>query len=114
MSRDRSKEAFKDYICKPFCSYFRENSKEDLACQAALVVVELANSGRLDMGALSVFNKGVDDCWQHDRDLDKTVCSQCSFWKEDCDFQSEENWDHAEPCGGYKVLSLLKTTGSGS
>jgi hypothetical protein len=106
-----SKKDFKHYICDPFCVYFRENSKEDLACNGAIVITDMVRCGRLDINMLSGLNRSVDFRGKHDSDLDETVCRQCSFREQDCDFQSEENKDHAEPCGGYRLLSLLKTSG---
>ena len=102
------KEDFKDYICKPFCPYFRENSKEDMACQAAVLVAALASCGRLNATMLAGLDRGASFSGRHDDEVDETACAGCAFRKEDCDFQSMENRDQSEPCGGYKILALLK------
>lgn len=106
-----SKREFKEFICYPFCTFFREDSKEDLACRAALVVMELLRSGRLTLRALSGLERNLDVRGKHDAELDVTVCRQCSFREEDCDFHSEKDVSNAEPCGGYRLLHLLKTAG---
>jgi hypothetical protein len=105
------KKDFKEYICNPFCTYFHENSKEDLACRGALVVIELLRQGRLDINMLPELNRDIISWGKHDADLDAAVCRRCSFREEDCDFQSEENKYNANPCGGYRLLNLLKMTG---
>jgi hypothetical protein len=106
-----SKKDFKEFICRPFCIFFRENSKEDLVCHGALVVMEQLRSGRLSLSTLSGLDRNLDVRGKHDAELDVTVCRQCSFKEEDCDFHSEEVRSDADPCGGYRVLSLLKTVG---
>ena len=41
------KKHFKEYICRPFCKFFREGEKEEIACLGALVVEEMVKRRRL-------------------------------------------------------------------
>lgn len=110
-----SKNDFKDYICRKFCVFFRENAKEDMACQGALVVERLVSRGLVNQALileLGVERGGdADYRGKHDGDLDNMICRYCSFKAEDCDFQSSKMMDAAEPCGGYRLLRVLKTSG---
>lgn len=105
------KENFKDYICRKFCVFFRDDTKEDMACQGALIVENLLIRGLVDQAF--IMELGIDTNYQgkHDNDLDDMVCRYCSFKAEDCDFQSAEKIPDAEPCGGYRLLRILKTSG---
>ena len=106
-----AKKDFKEFVCIPFCTFFREDSSEELACRGALLFDKLLRHGHLRLDTLPGLSRDLDFRGKHDADLDAIVCRQCSFQKEDCDFQSEENRWNAEPCGGYLVLSLLKMAG---
>ncbi len=105
------KNEFKDYICRPFCMFFREGEKEDLACQGSEVIERLVKQGRLHPGQLPRDGKIPGKRWKHDPALDVAVCQPCPFKAQDCDFQSESPPPHAEPCGGYIILTLLKERG---
>jgi hypothetical protein len=106
-----SKQDFKDYICRPFCMFFREGQKEEMACQGAEIIERLVRLGRLNPAALP--REGKDSCSWENRDtaLEVNVCKSCPFKREDCDFQSERPPPDAAPCGGYILLSLLKAIG---
>ncbi|MGA1843739.1 MAG: hypothetical protein ACMUIS_04160 [bacterium] len=105
------KEGFKGYICRPFCTYFREGAKEDMACRGARVVESLLQAGVFRIDAIPINGKSPH-LWAHrDEVLERTVCRSCPFRAEDCDFQSPVPPPGAEPCGGYILLSLLKEKG---
>jgi hypothetical protein len=105
------KKDFNQFVCIPFCAYFREGSKEEFACRGALLVDELLRCGNLRPDALPEPRRDLDFCGKHDVELYALVCRRCPFQKEDCDFQSEEHRHDAEPCGGYVLLSMLKASG---
>ena len=106
-----SKKDFQQYICKPFCAFFREGSKEELACRGALLVDNRVKRGLLNVHTMPVPDRNIDFRGKHDADLDAITCLHCQFKAEDCDFQSEEDKYNAAPCGGYLLLSLLKRAG---
>jgi hypothetical protein len=91
--------------------FFREGEKEELACQGAEVIECLVKQGRLHPEQLPGDRKIPGKRWQHDAALDAAVCQPCPFKAQDCDFQAESSPPHAEPCGGYILLTLLKERG---
>jgi hypothetical protein len=105
------KQDFKGYICRPFCCFFREGAKEEMACRGATIVEHLVQCGRLDRQRLPA--EGKDPVlWQdHDHLLDAVACACCEFLPDGCDFQSAQPPAGAEPCGGYILLRLLKRSG---
>ena len=105
------KRDFHDYVCRPFCTFYREGEKEELACQGAQVVHSLLKRGLLYPAQLPRGGKTIGARWQHDPALDAAVCRHCPFQAEDCDFQAESPPPYAEPCGGYILLTLLKEKG---
>lgn len=88
--------------------FFKEGEKEDLACQGARVVEQLVERRKLDIAELPRDGKDPRLWKKHDAVLDASLCQHCLFKREDCDFQSESPPPHAEPCGGYMLLALLK------
>jgi len=105
------KKNFKEYICRPFCKFFREGEKEEMACQGAQVIEEMVRRKRLDPPLLPQNGKRPSLWKNHDPVLVAHVCQNCPFQKEDCDYQSACSPPGTEPCGGYILLSLLKEKG---
>ena len=79
------KTDFKHYICLPFCVFFREGEKEEMACQGALVIEELIRKGVLKSNELPGTGKDPELWEKHDESLE-IVCGMCPFKPEDCDF----------------------------
>ncbi|MBN2373751.1 hypothetical protein JXL19_08190 [bacterium] len=105
------KEGFKGYICRPFCAFFRDGSKEELACRGALLVEYMLNAGIVSPDMIPEKSKSTRLWNRRDKDMERTVCQRCPFQKADCDFQSDIPPSGAEPCGGYILLSILKQKG---
>ncbi len=102
-----TKKDFKDYICRPFCMFYKEGQKQEMACQGALVVGSLVDQRRISSEQLCLSVKDRQICLKHKDTLTRYVCRRCPFMKEDCDFQSNSPSDDLEPCGGYMVLAGL-------
>ena len=105
------KNDLKNWVCRPYCSFFREGEKEDLLCQGAWAVGRLAEEGLLDPVCLPDFNKSNALKSILDPELVDHICQTCPFQAEDCDFQSKTVSAlpaDVEPCGGYILLRLLK------
>jgi hypothetical protein len=102
-----TKKDFKDYICRPFCMFYKDGQKEEMACQGALVVESLVGQRRISMEQVYLSIKDYQLCLKHKDTLTRYVCRQCPFMKEDCDFQSTAPSHDLEPCGGYMVLACL-------
>ncbi len=81
------KKDFIDYICRPFCRYFREGEKEEMACGGALAVHALIKSCILDIN--DILSAGKDPSLWNDNSLRAAVCGRCGFRAEDCDFASD-------------------------
>lgn len=107
-----SKKGFKDYICRPFCKFFQEGQKEEMACRGARVVELLVQRGRIKSKNLPRNGKDPHLWEKRDSDLETNVCLYCPFYAKDCDFQSITKLPNLEPCGGYILLCLLKQQGS--
>ncbi len=105
------KDEFRDYVCEPFCVFYRAGDKEDLACGGALTVKNLVKSRSLSSAVLSGLRKEKHPGPGRNVPLDTTVCTGCAFFAADCDFQSGNEIPDAEPCGGYILLDLLITNG---
>lgn len=102
-----TKKDFKDYICRPFCMFYKEGQKQEMACQGALVVESLVNQRLISREQVYLSVKDYQLCLKHKDILTRYMCRQCPFMKEDCDFQSTSPSDDLEPCGGYMVLACL-------
>jgi hypothetical protein len=107
-----AKHEFKDFICRPFCCFFRPGEKEELACQGALVAERLVACGLLDPSFLPGGEKKTASVWQaSDMLLEARVCGPCPFRDGGCDFRAPVRPADAEPCGGYILLRILRDTG---
>lgn len=104
--------AFESYLCRPFCSFFREGVKEEMACQGGRVLVELVAQGRLAAESFPGVESKSRVRWEEgDRALERILCLPCPFAEDDCDFHSVLRSAETEPCGGYLLLKLLKEEG---
>jgi hypothetical protein len=103
-----TKTNFIDYICRPYCMYFREGAKEDMACLAARIAEKLSEQSFFDPPAISL-EKDPSAWLNQSRDavLLEIVCQRCEFMDDDCDFRSDNPPPDTEPCGGLILLSLL-------
>jgi hypothetical protein len=105
-----TKREFSSIVCRPYCVFFKEGQKEDMACGAALVAVKLARRGLVSTGDLP----GPPDAQSPVRDypiLRDLVCERCPFVLDGCDFRLPERPEDAVPCGGFVLLGLLLEAG---
>lgn len=126
------KREFKDYICSPFCRFFQEGKREEMACQGAIVVERLIKRGLLDHKMIPSGSKRASLWEKFDPVLHKCVCDKCHYMEKDCDFhaifivkdlrsicpnkpicglRSISTPIEVEPCGGYILLRLLQLKG---
>jgi hypothetical protein len=106
-----AKKDIKEYICRPFCSFYRDGVKEELLCGGAGVLEKLVLCGKLRVAELPVDRNAFFSLDARDSILETAVCSSCDFRRDDCDFQAEPGPPDAEPCGGYILLRLLAEEG---
>ena len=104
-----AKQNFQEYICRPYCMFFKEGQKEDMTCQAAAHVVELLAHGKsIDMMKMPPLKKESRLWRKYKESLGSHICPLCPFYASDCDFQATEPVDYmVEPCGGFILLSHL-------
>jgi hypothetical protein len=103
-----AKTDFKEYVCRPYCTFYREESTEEISCLGAIIAERLVVSGRIDPAEIPALTKAPHLWEKHDEDLGKIVCSRCLFREKDCDFRSDELYEGLEPCGGFILLAHLK------
>ncbi len=106
-----AKNDVRDFVCKPFCSFYREGEKEELMCNGARLLEILINKGLLSPAELSAVNVGSCIAAGRNSELERTVCLKCPFRPDGCDFRSQSPPPDAEPCGGYALLDLLARKG---
>ena len=106
-----SKNDFKEYVCRPYCTFYKEGQKEEMACRGAELSEILALQKHISPGELPRFEKNSRLWGRYRAILGKYVCAKCPFRDKDCDFMSEASGSapdaEIEPCGGFILLVLL-------
>ena len=110
-----AKNDFKNYICRPYCVFFKEGQKEAMTCRGAEEVEKLVSLREINTAGLPLFKKD-SRLWRSYRNIfGEFICAKCSFKAEDCDFMSEASEadydEETEPCGGFILLALLIENG---
>jgi hypothetical protein len=106
-----SKTDFQDYICRPFCDFFKPGVKEELTCRGALLVEQLVRRRRLTPTDFQNLERAEPLFPGREADLEAAVCRGCPFQAEDCDFKSADPPADCRPCGGLVLLQQLKNKG---
>ena len=99
-----SKIDFEDYICRPFCVYFKPEAKEELLCRSAGLVEQLVQRRGLNPGDFLKLDQNDPLSPGQEPDLEAAVCEGCPFREEDCDFKSANPPAESRPCGGLILL----------
>ena len=105
------KKDFQDYICRPFCDYFKPGVKEELLCRGAVVVEQLVRQQRLNPENFAALNRNDSLTPGQAAELEAVVCKKCLFKTEDCDYQSPDPPADCRPCGGLILLKQLTAGG---
>jgi ubiquitin len=86
-------------VCLRFCSYYKPERNEELACGGYVVLEQLAQQGVPMRGAQAE---------PRDRNCEEllvtTLCTACPFQEHDCDFMENRA---LPPCGGFLLLAQL-------
>ncbi|MBW1813866.1 MAG: hypothetical protein JRJ39_09385 [Deltaproteobacteria bacterium] len=104
-----NKNTFKDYICKPYCVFFKDGEKEEMACHGAAIAQRLVKNQKIFPQHFDKKPLEKDTCFNDDEDLLRLVCTNCPFEAQDCDFRSSSQPKGSVPCGGFIFLFLLKS-----
>ena len=105
------KRGFSDYICRPFCVFFKEGQKEEMACGAAVTAARLIRLRNIPTGEVASLVRAQADTGKDGDLLDALVCRYCPFVIDGCDFRSPSPPPDAVPCGGFILLGLLLSRG---
>jgi hypothetical protein len=105
-----AKKDFSSFICRPYCIFFKEGQKEDMACGGALAVMRLITGGLLSIEDIhgSANSHITPDC---DLLLFELVCRSCPFVVDGCDYRLPTPPTDAVACGGLVLLGLLYDAG---
>lgn len=111
MGKRPVKKEFSEFICRPYCTFFKDGQKEDMACGAALAAAQLIDAGLL---STEVFPEpeGIDVYPHDDRLLFELICRFCPFVHDGCDFRLPTPPTDAVACGGFVLLGALFHTGA--
>jgi hypothetical protein len=99
------KRPLEQTLCLQYCTYYKPDKNEALACRGYAVVERFLREGK---------NLVVDD---HRREFEPAaaelivnkMCTACDFHEHDCDFMQNRS---ARPCGGFVLLSQLLESGA--
>jgi hypothetical protein len=92
-------------ICMNFCSYYKPDKAEDLACRGFTVLEELMRKGR----QISLEKRAGAVSPPVSATLSTHLCPACPFREDGCDFASGQKG--ARPCGGFLLLGHLIGSG---
>jgi hypothetical protein len=104
------KKDFSAVVCRPYCVFFKEGQKEDMACGAAPAAMELILRGLVSVGDLPAPPSG-GDLRRDNLRLREAICSTCPFVVDGCDFRLPQPPEDSVPCGGFVLLALLWDSG---
>lgn len=102
-----AKKDIEEYVCRPYCSFYREGEKEELICNGARFLEMLMNKWYLSPEELTGVEEGSSLSPSEYAELEEIVCRTCPFLVDGCDFRSDPPPADAEPCGGFILLALL-------
>ena len=91
-------------LCLKYCSYFKPDRNEKLACRGYQVVERLMQAGR----TVTLEKTGVSADTKVINQLVQALCGACPFHERDCDFFQDLV---SKPCGGFTLLSQLIGSG---
>jgi hypothetical protein len=106
-----AKNELKDFVCKPFCSFFREGVKEELICNGASLLEILMAKEMFTREEIEGVQPAPVREYERNSSMAIAICRKCPFRADDCDFQAESPPAGARPCGGYILLTLLARKG---
>lgn len=110
MTKGPVKNDFSGFICRPYCIFFKEGQKEEMACGAAIVAATLVKSGALSIASFPE-PEGISAPPRDDRLLFDLICRSCPFVRDGCDFRLPTPPVDAVACGGFVLLAALYRTG---
>ncbi|MBF0567291.1 MAG: hypothetical protein HQK95_00345 [Nitrospirae bacterium] len=92
-------------ICKGFCEFYSEG-KDSMLCKAYEAVRDAIPVERLQ--EILEKSQTTSPTFAFDTFIRGHICAECDFRVDGCDYADGLN---SPPCGGYKVIELLKERG---
>ena len=74
-----AKITFQEYICRPFCIYFKDGKKEELACHGAQVIEMLVDKKQIKMDSMPRLEKSAGLWEKYRGEFTSYVCGRCLF-----------------------------------
>jgi hypothetical protein len=105
------KKEFSGFICRPYCVFFKEGQKEEMACGAALTAAGLVENGLLSIDSFPRPGT-VDNAPRDNHLLFDLICRTCPFVLDGCDFRLPTPPADAVACGGFVLLCALHRSGT--
>ncbi|MFH1117418.1 MAG: radical SAM protein [Pseudomonadota bacterium] len=98
-----------DWVCRPHCNYYKQNSSEEERCRGYELtsVFSSMTSSRPVLSSDTPFDPDFKRSFLRDH-----VCSACPFLVNDCDFTSLHPPENCRPCGGLVLISGLLREGT--
>lgn len=92
-------------LCLKFCSYYKPEKNEELACRGYEMVQRLIQQGKVPevAGCGRQFDRARAES------LVQRMCAHCNFHQDGCDFMIDRK---APPCGGFILLAQLIESGA--
>jgi hypothetical protein len=100
----RIKRPLERTLCSQYCTYYKPDKDEALACRGYTVVERCLREGKnlvLD-GHRPKLAPATAEL------IVNKMCTACDFYEHDCDFMQNRT---ASPCGGFVLLSKLLESG---
>ncbi|MBF0517322.1 MAG: hypothetical protein HQK97_09435 [Nitrospirae bacterium] len=96
-------------ICKRFCEYYAVG-KEFMLCKTYEFIRDAVPVEKLQEVLENVQKTApaTQPTFSYDKFINGHICSECDFRGDGCDYAAGLD---SPPCGGYKVVELLKERG---
>lgn len=96
----------KRQVCAGYCSFYKPDSKEEFACKGLLIIQEFLKQNPKYADELTRHqDKPFQDIYP--RLLRQTLCRDCEFLVDGCDFAAQTPGVQSPPCGGYIAVTHL-------
>jgi radical SAM protein with 4Fe4S-binding SPASM domain len=93
-------------VCVQYCSFYKPDSKEALACQG-LVIIERLFDDHPDFTDDLASQKDTPSQDAYPHLLRQGLCQHCAFVVDGCDFAATGSSETSSPCGGYIAITHL-------
>jgi|WetSurMetagenome_2_1015567.scaffolds.fasta_scaffold00687_5 hypothetical protein len=99
------KAEYNNFICKPFCSFYKEG-KDSIACGGYELLKNHITLPELKLlaGHIAVNEEIPKQIPTENKMLAELICKHCDFLIDGCDYAENRS---GPPCGGYILIEKL-------